>query len=303
MENQRKRVSLVGPAILIIIGIFLLLNNLGWTTISVWDLLRLWPVLLIAGGLEILIGQRSTLASLLVLLAMLVLLGGGVWLLTSSRSPDALLEGEEISQSLKGATSAEVDIGFGVGTLRVRSMSDPDRLILGEAELHRGEKLEQEFRVSGDTAILDLRSTGNWSAPFFGWEGDKVWRIELNRDVPINLDVDAGVGDATIDLQRLDLSELSLNVGVGRMAVILPMRGELNAKVDGGVGELFVRVPEGMEVRVHASTGLGNTSVPSAYRREGDVYLSPGYENADNRIDLTLEIGVGRIVIQEYLGE
>jgi hypothetical protein len=303
MENRRKRVSLVGPAILIIIGIVLLLNNLGWTTISVWDLLRLWPVLLIAGGLEILIGQRSTLASLLVLIAMLALLGGGVWLLTSSRSPGALLEGEEISQSLRGATSAEVDIGFGVGTLRVRPMSDPDKLILGEAELHRGEKLEQEFRVSGDTAIFGLRSTGNWSAPFFGWEGDKVWDLALNRDVPIKLDIDAGVGDAAINLERLDLSELSLNMGVGRMTATLPMRGDLSAKIDGGVGELFIKVPEGMEVRVRANAGLGNTSVPSAYRREGDVYVSPGYGNADNRIDLTLEIGLGRIVIQEYLGE
>jgi hypothetical protein len=303
METRRKRVSLVGPAILIIVGIVLLLNNLGWTTIGVWDLVRLWPILLIAGGLEILIGQRSTLASLLVLVAMLALLGGGLWLLTSSRSPDSLLEGEEISHALDGASSAEVGIGLGVGTLRIRSLSQSDRLIQGVAELHRGEQLEQEFLVAGDAAILKIRSTGNWTAPFFGWEGDKVWDLQLSRDVPIRLDIDAGVGDATINLERLDLSELSLNIGVGRMTVVLPMRGDLRARVDGGVGELLIKVPEGMELRVHASTGLGNTSVPSGYRREGDVYLSPGYRNADNHIDLTVEQGLGRIVIQEYLGE
>jgi hypothetical protein len=294
---------LVGPAILIIVGLVLLGNNLGWTTIGVWDLLRLWPILLIAGGLEILIGQRSTLASLLVLVAMLALLGGGLWLLSSSRPPGDLLQGEEISQSLEGATSAEVDIGFGVGTLRVRSMSDPDKLILGVAELHRGEKLEQDAQIAEGTAIYSLKSTGNWAVPFFGWEGDKTWDLELSRDVPIDLDIDAGVGDATIDLERLDLSELRLSVGVGRMTVILPMRGDLSARVDGGIGELFVKVPKGMELRVYASAGLGNTSVPPDYQRKGDVYLSPGYYDGDNRIDLTLEQGIGRIVIQEYKGE
>jgi hypothetical protein len=303
METRRKKVSLVGPAILIIVGTVLLLNNLGWTTIGVWDLVRLWPVLLIAGGLEILIGQRSTLASLMVLIVMLALLGGGLWLLTSSRSPETLLEGEEINYPLKGASNAEVDINFGVGTLRLGALSQEDMLIQGVAELHRGEKLEQDFRVDGDTAILGLRSTGNWSAPFVGWEGDKTWDLQLSRDVPIKLEVDAGVGDAAINLERMDLTGLKLKVGVGRMTVVLPIRGDFSARVDGGVGDLVVKVPKGMELRVHASSGIGQPSMPPGYRRDGDVYYSPGYEDADNRIDLTLDQGIGRIVIQEHVGE
>ena len=157
--------------------------------------------------------------------------------------------------------------------------------------------------MSGTNGILRLRSTGNWSAPFFGWEGDKTWDLHLSRDVPIELDIDAGVGDATINLERMDLTELKLNVGVGRMTVVLPMRGDFSARVDGGVGELVVEVPDGMALRVHASAGIGKPSVPPGYRRDGDVYYSPGYESADNRVDLTLEQGIGRIVIREHVGE
>jgi hypothetical protein len=213
------------------------------------------------------------------------------------------LQGQEISQSLSGAAAAEVDIGFSVGTLRIGSMSNPDKLIMGVADLHRGEELESDFRVSGGTAQYALRSKGNWSVPFVGWEGDKSWDLELNRDVPMRLDIDAGVGDASINLERLNLTDLRLNMGVGRMTVVLPMRGSFEGRIDGGVGELLVKVPEGMELRVHGTAGLGTASVPPGYAREGDVYTSPGYRGADNRIDLRVEAGVGRVVVQEHRGE
>ena len=303
MESQRKRVSLVGPAILIIVGVVLLLNNMGWTAISVWDLLRLWPILLIAGGLELLFGQRSTLASVVVLVVMLAILGGGLWLLVNSRPSGDLLQGQEISQSLSGATTAEVDIGFGVGTLRVGPLSNPDKLILGVADLYRGEELESDFQVSDGTARYGLWSQGNWSVPFVGWEGDKTWDLDLNRDVPMRLDIDAGVGDASIDLERMNLTGLRLNMGVGRMTVILPMRGDFEAMVDGGVGELVVKVPEGMALRVSATAGLGTASVPPGYAHDGDVYTSPGFEKADNRVDLMVKAGIGRVVVQEHMGE
>jgi hypothetical protein len=46
--------------ILIGLGVVFLLNNPGILNWSVWDVIfRLWPVLLIAAGLDILIGRRA----------------------------------------------------------------------------------------------------------------------------------------------------------------------------------------------------------------------------------------------------
>ena len=302
MEKHKKRGSLVGPTILIILGIVFLLNNLGWTTISVWDLLRLWPILLIAGGLDLLIGHRSALGSVLVLVVMLAMLGGGMWLLTSSRPTDAL-DGVKISESVGDATQAEVHIGFGVGMLRVESMPESNKLVEGTVELHRGEELEREFKIADNTAHLQLNSKGNWSVPFFGWEGEKTWALKFNRDVPTDLEVDAGVGDVHLDLRRMNLSGLDLDLGVGRTTVILPERGDLQARVNGGVGESVIMVPTGVKVRIHSSVGLGNVSAPSSYQRLGDGYVSPGYEKAETRVDLTVEAGIGQISIREHAGE
>jgi hypothetical protein len=62
MDEKRddRRRSLVGPVILIGLGVVFLLNNLGVLAWSVWEvILRLWPILLVAAGLDLLLGRRS----------------------------------------------------------------------------------------------------------------------------------------------------------------------------------------------------------------------------------------------------
>ena len=61
MEGEFRRGGLVGPIILIGLGVVFLLNNLGFLEWSVWDvLLRTWPLLLIAWGIDLLIVRRTT---------------------------------------------------------------------------------------------------------------------------------------------------------------------------------------------------------------------------------------------------
>ncbi|HUT17594.1 MAG TPA: DUF5668 domain-containing protein [Anaerolineae bacterium] len=301
MEKDRRG-GLVGAAVLILVGAVLLLNNLGWTTISLWDLLRLWPVLVIAAGLDLLVGRRSAWASVLVLVVVLALLAGGLWLI-SSTGPIAGPPGEQVTEPLQDASRASMEIGFGAGQLRIDSMAVPDRLLEGTVKLHRGERLARSAQVVDGTLNATLRSQGQWTTPFFMPAGQQGWDLSLNRDVPLRLVIDAGVGDVAVDLRRMTLTEFMAHMGVGRTTVTLPERGTFEARLDNGVGEIVVRVPAGLPVRVHSSTGLGTVSVPSSYQRDGDTYVSPGYVSAENRVELWVEIGIGLIQVEEYQGE
>jgi hypothetical protein len=106
----------VGPTILIGIGILLLLSNLGMLQWSVWETIgRLWPILLIAAGLDTLVGRRSAVGSLLSALIVLALIAGGVWLIaapagTLAFAPGREFSGQDVSQSLDGARLAEISI-------------------------------------------------------------------------------------------------------------------------------------------------------------------------------------------------
>ncbi len=79
-----RRASALGPLFLITVGIVFLLNNLGVLDWSIWQsLVRLWPILLIAAGLDLLIGRRSVLGFVIAVGASLALVLGGLWWLAA----------------------------------------------------------------------------------------------------------------------------------------------------------------------------------------------------------------------------
>jgi len=115
-KRDTRRGGLIGPVILIGLGVVFLLNNLGTLSWSVWTVIfRLWPVLLVAAGLDLLLGRRSVWGSLLALVLTVMIVAGVLWLFRAGIMPGRAATGEEIRQALDGATRAEVAIGPAVG--------------------------------------------------------------------------------------------------------------------------------------------------------------------------------------------
>ena len=299
MEKQKRGVSLVGPIILIGLGIVFLLNNLGMLDWNVWDVIfRLWPVLIIAAGLEILLGRRSALGSLVALALTLALVIGLLWLFGSGIVGQPA-ETETIRQTLGEATQAEVTIAPAVGTLHVESLSESANLAEGTVHLSSGERLARDFVLDDETAEFTLRSEGNTYGPFTGtWGDERAWDLSLNPDVPLELDVSLAVGQSEVDLTGLMVSDLDVSMAVGQTTVILPDEGDFRMDVEGAIGQIIVVVPEGMAARVRLDTALVGRQVPDEYRRGGDVYTSPGYESAENRVDLEVDLAIGSVTIR-----
>ena len=229
-QPSMRRPSLLGPLLLIALGSVFLLGNLGLMSWSVTDaILRLWPLLLIAGGLELLIGRRSAWAAWLIALATVALLLGGIWLLPrwSGGTP---ITSDSITQPLGGAERANVTLALGAGTLRLSSLNDAATLVEGTVERRAGEAIWQDFRITGDTALYALRAPIR--TPWLSRsQRSPTWDIGLNASVPTQLTISTGAGQSTLDLSRLQLTTLAVSTGVGQTFVTLPERGALTAKI------------------------------------------------------------------------
>ncbi len=306
-EHHHRRGGLVWPVILIGAGIVFLLNNMGVLSWGVWEtLFRLWPVLLIAIGLDILIGRRSIWGSLFVAALLLAVLAGAIgfgvpqW----NRVSNGALTTETVSQPLNGAKRAEVEISFGAGSLNITALDESAGLVEGKVMLGPGEHLTRQASNSGDTLKFELRSQGITTVwPGQTWDGDKVWNLGLNRDVPIRLEINTGVGRSNLDLSNLQVTELDLQGGVGQVNLNLPQRGRLDAKIQGGVGEVTVIVPKGVAARIRTEGGLGDISIRGTFDHSGNTYTSPGFSSAENRVDLRIQGGIGRVIVRESVGE
>jgi hypothetical protein len=302
-ERRMPRSGLVGPAVLIGLGLVFLANNLGWLGWEVWDTLwRLWPVLLIAVGLELLIGRRSLLSAALILVLVLGIGGAAVWWSGVSWMHSVPVTDEAITQALGGATRADVEIGMSAGTLRLRALDEGNGLIAGTVQPAPRAQIVRSFAVNGDTAVFKLHSTGAsaWMVPPTTARFENLrWDLRLNPSVPMQLKVETGAGTAALDLARLRVTDLEANIGVGTTTLTMPAQGQVQAQVNGGVGETTIIIPAGVAARITATAGLGTIQVPSGYQLQDKVYRSPGYDTAVNRVDMQVHGGVGSITIRQ----
>ena len=278
--------------VLIIIGVLSLFDLIG---LDNWGA----PLVMIVIGIALLTRHYAWGRALTAVLSGILLIGAGGWYFIRPALP-AGPSTETISQPLTAAR-AEIQLSTTVGRLDIGPTSS-GKLIDGTLNLGRGDRLNRTFSTRGDTQVVSLAASRSGPGSSLQWNNSVVnsrWNIGLTPTVPLSLRVDTGVGESTLDLETLKVTDLSLNVGVGRATVHLPATGIVRASLDGGVGQLRVTLPRGMEARIKVDTGLGAVKVLGNFQRDGDTYTSSGYAGAGNRVDLQIEGGVGQITVEQ----
>jgi hypothetical protein len=310
-QRPERHGGFVGPTILICLGVLLLLNNLGMLQWSVWDTAwRLWPVLLIAAGLDVLIGRRSTVGSLFSALILLALIAGGVWLMAApgGAGPGAVgigalgreISGQSVSQPLDGARLAEVSIRPAAASLRVAGGAPAGKLVEGTVGVQAGEAATSDSRLASDVLFYSVESREARSV-FGPWGGDRVWDLRLTDQAQLTLRVAMGAGQANLDLRGLKVTNLVAEIGAGQATVTFPSGGRVQATVSVAVGEVVIRVPRGTAYRVNAKTAMGTSRLPSGESRFGSTtYASPGFESSQDRMEVEISCAIGSVVVQEY---
>lgn len=300
-ENSRnRRGGIVGPLILIALGAVLLLNNLGVLEWSVWEiLLRLWPVILIATGLDLILGRRSLWGSFLAVLLTAAIVALALWLAQPGMTPGRAARTTEVTYPLEDVERAALIIDPGIGSLELGPLVDSSNLIEATLALGRGETLDRTFSTEEDEAALNLRTESTSYGPFTtGWASQRRWEVGLSPRVALDLDTNVGLGITDLDLRGLTVNNLSVEHGVGQAVVTLPREGSVRGTIQGAIGQTVVVIPADVEARLVLDTGLTARQLPDDYTCADDVCTSQGYAEADQRIDLEVGQAIGQLVIR-----
>jgi hypothetical protein len=311
MEERWHRPGLVGPILLIVIGLNLLLSTLGLLQVSWWELWRLWPLILVLLGLDIL-SRHSRGASAAVAVVSLALVAGLFYLLATSPEPlrPVLATGtgslvvHPVAEDLGEARRAEVDIRMGVGELHLSALGDSPHLLEGQLNYpeRHGSAPHVSYRLDGDVGHLSLesRSRQAWIVPFSGSPGGESWTVGLSRQVPLSINLHAGASTSVLDLTSLQLTELRVKAGVGRVEVQFPAEGDrMAARVEGGVGEVLLRIPRSVAARIRIEGGLGSRQIDGRFTQvDGKIFESSGYDTAASRLEIVIEGGVGSLRVE-----
>lgn len=256
--------------IVILIGVFLLLNTLGWLPTNSWNFF--WPGMLILVGVWFLLGpylyRRNT------------------------------AEMGTLSVSLENALQARVRIDFGAGKLELNAAANAGELASGTC--YGG--VEKELRREGARTELRLRPPVDFRMPpFFMSTGGFQWQLGLCREIPLELELHTGAGESRLDLRELKVSELRLETGASANRVVLPAQaGFTQVHIKSGAASVEIQVPDGVAGHIHIESGLAGIKVDtSRFLPRGEKeYESPDYGRAANRVEIAIETGVGSLEIR-----
>ena len=122
------------------------------------------------------------------------------------------------------------------------------------------------------------------------------WDVRLNREVPVDMRVHFGAGDAELSLGSLSLRSIDVDMGVGKLNMDLRGHPKRNydVRIRGGVGEATVRVPDDVGVYGEAQGGIGEIKT-TGLRQEGHRFFNNAYEHSKVTIRLDIRGGIGSI--------
>jgi hypothetical protein len=275
------------------------LANLDLLHINFLELWRLWPLLLILVGLEVLFGYRSTLGRIVVLVATVVLLGGVVWLLVTA--PSALrvttsASTEQIAEPLGSVEQADLTLNFAAGQLTLGELTDSPLLIQGTLNLATQTKPQLATSQSGGRATMSLGYKEGQT--FTAFTGGDNWNVLLSPKAGFTLNVDVGAGDARLDLTGLDIRGLQVSGGASQTTVIFPATGDFSAQIEGAVGGLTLEIPSGIAARLRIDRGLSALTLSARFAPQGQYYETSDWTTNQNRVDIQLSMGVGALTIR-----
>jgi len=296
--SQRPRPGIAGPLILIFLGVIFLLNNIGVVDWTVWDVIqRFWPVLLIAAGLDLMLARRSAWGSIIALVLILVFIAVSIGAI--DQPPPSYAGLIQVSVPAGRAQREEIRLNPAVGYLRVAGSTDAAGDALhGQIRPFRGEQVEQTEQTIGGRVTARVVSQSWVVFPFITIEfGRPNWDLTVDPGLSLVLETELAVGRSELNLSNSQLEKLTVSTSVGQTLITLPATSA-EVRIEGGVGQIEVNLPAGVGASLRADIGIGSTDLPAGFTKIDGVYYSPGYEQAAEKLDIVLDLGVGVIRVR-----
>ncbi len=279
-EPRRRAPSIAFPLVLIALGLAFLLANLGALRGVSWaEVFRLWPVLLVLAGIDILLRPRSFLAAAVVEIA--IVAAAFLYLVSGAAiSPAALSYTAEVPRA--AVTDLALTVNYGAGSLDLAGG--------GGALVSVSSTREDVSRTvdKSDTSATVVLSSDDRT--MFGVDGrDRRWVVALPSDVRTALTLNLGAGSFDIDLGDVLVTRAVINTGAASTAIVMPRpRGDVPIRISAGATSLDLSIPSGVAYRVRYTGALQSVSGPLS---------SPDYDTATDRLTIELSAAMGSVSI------
>ncbi|HEV7350741.1 LiaF transmembrane domain-containing protein [Telluribacter sp.] len=332
---MRRSNGIFWGGLLVILGVFWLLRNMGLLNIDWDEVLRFWPVLLILAGISLLTTGRergsigSGLAGLFIALAVL----GGILHRTDrafernnwnfkwdheeehndnehdSRDHDYREERRNRNTNeqtnhyeydMDGAIQeATFNLEGGAGEFTLRGTSS--KLFEADTRSSIGGFISNiRSNKSEGTARVDFKMEEE-NVNLKDGKVKNVVTMSLNEAPVWNVVMGFGAGKADMDFSNYKVKTLKLSTGVADVDLRLGEKNETtNVDVESGVASVAIEVPRSAGCEVWIDGAMNIKKLDDLEKIDDNHYRSSNFDSARQKITIRYEAGLSKVSINRY---
>ena len=288
-------------------------------TPTLTDVLRLWPLALVAIGLSIVLRRtRLSLPGLMLAAAVPGLVVGGALAVAPRFIGDCGARGEPASVASTEGTfdgPATVTVRSGCGSLNVKTSPG------NGWQFDAGNTAGRTPKIDSSPQSLSIDANGD-NGPDFLDAGRDAWYLVLpTSDIDsVSLVVNAGRGQVAlpgaqinrlaltanaaemlVDASAASVANLSAVINAGSLSIHLPADSDVVGSLRVGAGQLQICSPPGLGLRV-TSRGTAEMVRVDGLQQHASEWQSPDYASATHRADLSVNVNFGVVEINPIGG-
>lgn len=326
--------KLVPGAILITIGVIFLLRSFGYIHIHWINILHLWPIFLVIGGINLIFAHnRSPWASVLkigvVIAGVFILLFGNFndrfsfWPHTyysyhndnddnNDNNDNSNDDGDDNDN--KGIVKVEGNSAFSepyhaearIAKLNISGggtsyrLSDTTNQLFQAYTKEFGGQYEFSRHSEDSVYVLDFNMKKN---RHFRWDKGKSNSVDFKlNSAPIwDMDIQTGATALDFDLTKFKIRNLTLNGGAASFSIKLgePLEAT-KLDVSTGVSEVKISIPKDAACKITTDSGLSSNNFDGFNKLEDNHYETPGFAAAKKKIYIKLDGGISDFKVNRY---
>jgi hypothetical protein len=313
-----KTENIIWGLILVFIGGVLLLDNFNvidfyWR--SVW---RLWPLILVISGANIIFsGNHSKSGALIAIIITIGALGFIGYYGTRPQSQERgwgphinidVSDDDEnkpethsrssFSEPYQGTQRAVLNISGGATVYTLEDTTS--NLFDADVDQGLGRYSLQKVSQNG-MEVLNFKMQNKNKDWNFDDENGNEARLKLNGRPAWDINVKTGAGETNFDLTSFKIANLTFKGGAASFKAKLgePVTST-NVNIETGVAEVKLSVPSSVGCRIKVDSGLSSKNFESFTQQSDGTYISPNYSSAAKKININLKGGLSEFEVTRY---
>ncbi len=288
--------------LLLIIGLVWMGKNLGIITFPWHALFNMWPMILIFWGISVLPIKNTLKLGLLVLSVLISLV-----LLFQMKDTknywffhwDDETESTEVQQlKIKyDTTFQKAQLHFEANAANIVLQDSTTELFDFQSNT-KNDRYEMTSKTDSQTTQISVSSKKK--RKHWGVGGEKV-TFSLNTRPVWDVNFDVGAADLDFDFSPYKTSNISLNAGASsihlKLGALVPLT---KVDIEAGASSVHIEIPKASGCEIHCDHALSSKSFKDFTQSSDNVYKTPNFETASQKIIINMDAGISDIKVVRY---